>query len=1273
MTEFTLSGLPVGNTEQFDLEALVQLSGAFTIAAKLDTPLLSAQASANMSGQLSFPIAAVQLLSSSTTILGGVAFATRVVGQRDAFGLVGGGFIDVISGVQSGPMGFVPLVAFSQLSGSFTIQASISGLLSAGTDFQDHGLNHESFIGLGDGGLGLLSAAASANMTGEPDPLKDGGSPPFVAFDGVDQYLSITDVTDSDLRGGANFSCVVVFDPEYLNNAGSGVLVGKHDPGSTEHGWKVEWDDTTGEITVTVNSLATGVGAATRTTAVGTGGIRVRTVFVFTWDSTALELYVAGASSQGAQGGGTGSMVAGAGQFAIGAEDTLTTAASLYRGAVHAVHIFDDALSSGEVATIDQGGYVPPALIDVNLVASWRPDRIEGSVTNIALTKWRDEEGARHLVNNNQTTCFTGILDHLRWFADDWTMDFINDNPSGLGLDQNLSSNYALSVSTTNLVENGSFRIFNPPTEQTEPEISTGFRNQKSDITVLVGFRIDEAGGSLSTVLVELFGLRVVYVSATQELFVFQGETGTPTEYDFGSGNDFLEAAVPDGPVTVMVLRYNSQSDQFTLFLNGQKKFEIATSANGTASTTTGLRMCGEEGASGGADWGAINPSSPQSDKRAARVFSACLPDLLIQQVLDGFVPDVRSVDNQFFSPTSMRAFLRRTPDPSLVFGQIVDVDYSIVREVESIPPSPPPSRNSFAFGSGTIEILGLPNDGESVTVDDGAGNVETFEFDNNASIIPGNIIVAIGISVNQTLLNFTTALGTTSLRLSTGVPVVSAPDGLNEVGYVRLIQDDLADGDLPLSIVIAGAHAPNTQLRTTGPYRVRGPEGTLELLGQPSDGDQFIVNDRINPSVTFEFESGGGVAVGAVAVTIGGTVVLTLDNLVTAVNGATLALTARATVSVDQTGDGTADAAYTRLVHSRSSDIGDFANRVDAITQITANVSGNLAAGGIAQPARFEEGIQQVTTPDMRSAEIPVGVFIDSPYEVLEAEEDDTGGGIVPPFINPNPVITSVTADLTKTVSAVATAGPTDAGDVQSWWEVEIVAGDPQFNFRIDVQDNNFSVLKTQADTFPVPAGLNFDERRIRFVIQSQVDPDQLWFSLYVRMEGENFDNGDTTVIILPGTGAPEQPPSIELFLSLQEQAFVLDEDVAGVQQRLTLSNRSRYKLTRVFVNRRTAPRLPGRNEDGLEFGLLTPLEDFLFLGTEIRTHKVASGDIGFLDRISVRFYGAGFEDFWWVIAYANGIADPDEEMFVGQSLVIPPRERITAFLARKPVPGGI
>jgi hypothetical protein len=1265
MADFTLSGQPVGNPDEFPIEPVAQISGDLTIAAVIDPSLLSA--SATVSGFVVLALVGTVTGTPNLGVGGGPIFGTfaSAASLNLPFALLGGALnADLAATGVAAELGVLPIYAPAQLSGTLSVQASVSGLLS-GTAALDGGSSHEEFIGAGDVlGNELLSAAASANMTGEPDTLKDGGSPPFVIFDGSTQYLFYPDQTDADLRGGAAFSCAVVFDPEVVNNGGTGTLVGKHDPGSTEWGWRVHWDATTGEVTVIVSSAADGSNRATRTTAVGGAGIRNRTVVAFTWDSSALELYVAGSSSQGAQSdtGTPGAMVAGNAQFAIGADSLGSAPANFFQGAIHAVHVFDDVLSSGEVATIDESGYVPGPLVDANLVASWRPDRIEGSTSNIVIKRWRDEAGARELTMVNQPLCFPGIAEHLRWFCDEWDMDFVNAQVVGVSLDQNLASNYPLSTSSTNIVENGGFRRYQPPTFQLEPEIVSGFRTEFHDITVIWGGRKD-SNSAADVVWLELYGLQVYYDAQTLELDVYQGAVGTPTRYQFGVSVVGMEGTVPNGAATVFALRYNKQLDQFTLFINGVKKFEISTAVTGTAISNTGLRFCES------VDWAAINPFAPQTARRAAKIIPACLPDLLLSQTLNELQPGVYGQPDGLDG--RMRAALREAPQigGDLLFGQLVGVDYDITREVDDEPPSPRATFEPHPEGSGTIEFDGLPLDGEQVTISDGTTTV-TLEFDNNSSVSPGTLQVPISVTITQTLLNVASVISTSGLNLTAGAPVVFTLDGVNEVGYVRIRQDDLADGDLPLMTVPTG---PLGNVRVTGPYRVQGPRGSLELFGQPADGDQFVVNDRVNPVRTFEFDSGGGVTAGAVAVTIGADVEETMDNLVVAVNASGLALTAFPTIAFSSYGGAVIDRAYSVVEHARSSDPTDYANRFDAAITTPTNVSGNLAATGIEQPKPFEEAlqVQQSSVYGQLNSAIE-SLYVDAPYAVLEPEPDEDEGATIPPFVNPNPVVVSVTANEAKIVTATANAGPTDAGDVRSWWEVEIVPGDSQFNLRIDEKDNSFALNKNQVDTFPVPEGLNFDEKRIRFVIQSQLDPDQIWFSLYVRMEGDQFDNSTTEVIIIPGAGAPEPPPQIELEISLAEQQFVVEEDIGRLFRQLRVSNRSRYKLTPLFVNHETDPRIEGRNEDGLEFGLLSVLDDFLTLGTNIRTYAVSATDIGFLDRIAARFYGSGFEDFWWAIAYVNRIVDVDTDMFVGQRLVLPPREALTAFLARKPTPTG-
>ena len=451
--------------------------------------------------------------------------------------------------------------------------------------------------------------------------------------------------------------------------------------------------------------------------------------------------------------------------------------------------------------------------------------------------------------------------------------------------------------------------------------------------------------------------------------------------------------------------------------------------------------------------------------------------------------------------------------------------------------------------------------------------------------------------------------------------------------------------------------------------FTLRGATGTLELAGQPSDGDRFTVSDG-STARTFEFDSGGGVAGTNVAITIGVDVFATLDNLIAAVNASALNITAGARVNLDLTGDGASDACYTRLNHDTVPST--FNQSQNVSISIPVNVSTRLSATGMHRAFLFDEELP-VTTTDQALSEIDIDFrYTDQPYVVLEPEDlSDPGGGLLP-FQNPNPIIISVVVDVAHNITATVNAGPTDAGPVEWWWEVEVATGNVETLIRIDQETGDFSLNRDEVDTFTIPDGFNFQNKRIRFVIRSLFDPDQVWASLFVRMEGDNFDNSATEVIIIPGTGAPEVPPVIDLVISLEQQQFALEEAAQAQLGRLQLSNRSRYKLTRVFFNDEDAARIDGRNPDGREFGLMSTLADFEALGTEFQLHRVRSYEIGFPEQIAVRYYGAGFEDLWWVVAYANRIIDPELDMVDGQELVIPSRNALTTFLSRKPEPIG-
>ena len=273
-------------------------------------------------------------------------------------------------------------------------------------------------------------------------------------------------------------------------------------------------------------------------------------------------------------------------------------------------------------------------------------------------------------------------------FSDDWTLDSINVAETH-GLDQDLVTNYALNSSTTDRSQDGTFLIFNPPGQANEPEIVTGYRDHRSDITVLLGGRSDPAS-VVDVVWLEIFGLRVEFDPATRDLFIFSGSTGTPTRLEFGR-NQAIQGPTSPGTPILLVVRYNAQLDLITLFIGPNKVFEESTSVTGVASSGTGLRM------SAGADWGGINTSAAQTDRRGARVVAAAIPDSRIRQLVGSVVQDVRSIDFENFGLTLGRAALR-VPDDRLIFGNIVTAGYDVVRDTDCLlytSPSPRDKRQS--------------------------------------------------------------------------------------------------------------------------------------------------------------------------------------------------------------------------------------------------------------------------------------------------------------------------------------------------------------------------------------------------------------------------------------------------------------------------------------------------------------------------------------------------------------------------------------------------
>lgn len=111
----------------------------------------------------------------------------------------------------------------------------------------------------------------------------------------------------------------------------------------------------------------------------------------------------------------------------------------------------------------------------------------------------------------------------------------------------------------------------------------------------------------------------------------------------------------------------------------------------------------------------------------------------------------------------------------------------------------------------------------------------------------------------------------------------------------------------------------------------------------------------------------------------------------------------------------------------------------------------------------------------------------------------------------------------------------------------------------------------------------------------------------------------------------------------------------MAGAQF-VDVATSSRYKDTRVYASRQFGPL----------FALMELPPEFAESRADESGYIVRKVDVGFLDQIAVRYYGPGFEKFWWVLALVNRIIDPDLDMFVNQKLRVPSRATVLEFNAR-------
>jgi len=165
-----------------------------------------------------------------------------------------------------------------------------------------------------------------------------------------------------------------------------------------------------------------------------------------------------------------------------------------------------------------------------------------------------------------------------------------------------------------------------------------------------------------------------------------------------------------------------------------------------------------------------------------------------------------------------------------------------------------------YAAGSltGIPSGVGGVNDGDTFTLSDGTNPTKTFEFDSNGSVAPGNVAVTFiaGVPSSGTL----TAIAAGGAGIADG-DTFELDDGVNPaVTFEFDSNGSVTPGNVPVTFIAA--------VQATGNLTATAADPITGIL----DGDTFVLDDGVNPAVTFEFDTGGGVAPGNVAVTLGST-----------------------------------------------------------------------------------------------------------------------------------------------------------------------------------------------------------------------------------------------------------------------------------------------------------------------------------------------------------------------------------------------------------------
>ncbi|HEY4136225.1 MAG TPA: flagellar hook-basal body complex protein, partial [Alphaproteobacteria bacterium] len=195
------------------------------------------------------------------------------------------------------------------------------------------------------------------------------------------------------------------------------------------------------------------------------------------------------------------------------------------------------------------------------------------------------------------------------------------------------------------------------------------------------------------------------------------------------------------------------------------------------------------------------------------------------------------------------------------------------------------------------LDFTTQPADGDVINI--GGTN---YEFTSGGGVGAGNTAVNIGADVASSVSNLATAVNDPRVTSTDGtlnfqqVPGWTALN-VDATGVSAISQAATGNFTIP-AVTIGGA--------------VTTPNGQVSFSGQPADGESVVVN-----GTTYEFDSGGGVAAGHTAVTIGATTADSVTALATAIGDARITATGSvldidqsltgAAITVDPTGAATA------------------------------------------------------------------------------------------------------------------------------------------------------------------------------------------------------------------------------------------------------------------------------------------------------------------------------------------------------------------------------